>query len=175
MSGEPRAARSFDEVPSGGEGAPRVPGLERARLVVWAAVATLSGLWAWPVAEPGVPSVRAMDASCAFVAEGAAWVGGPCRCDEIPADLRGVLSLPLPLATVSAADLERLPGLGPARAQAIVLERARRGGFASLDELQQIRGLGPRSVAALRDHLFVGADPACAVPALTRSGARPPD
>ena len=175
MSGEPGGGGPFGDVPSRRETAPRVPSLDRARLIVWALVAALSGLWAWPVAEPGAESVRAVGAGCAFVAAGAASGGDPCPCDQIPADLRRVLSLPLPLATAAAADLERLPGLGPARARAIVLERERRGGFASVDELQQIRGFGPRSVAALREHLFLGPDPACAAPALTRSGARPRD
>lgn len=42
-----------------------------------------------------------------------------------------------------------LPGIGPARARAIVDERARNGPFASVNDLARVRGIGPATTAAL--------------------------
>lgn len=47
------------------------------------------------------------------------------------------------LNRASAADLTMLPGVGPKLAQRIVDERTRRHGFASLDELREVKGIGP--------------------------------
>ncbi|MHC4608346.1 MAG: ComEA family DNA-binding protein [Planctomycetota bacterium] len=42
-----------------------------------------------------------------------------------------------------------LPRVGPARARAIVRERERGGPFASIADLERVRGLGPVTVAGL--------------------------
>lgn len=62
---------------------------------------------------------------------------------------------PLPVGTVnlnraSRAELETLPGVGPATAEAIVAYRESRGGFASVDELLKVRGIGPKKMEELR-------------------------
>lgn len=53
------------------------------------------------------------------------------------------------LNTATAADLSRVPGLGPRIAQAIVRRRNEAGGFVSVAELDQIAGVGPRLLAVL--------------------------
>lgn len=58
---------------------------------------------------------------------------------------------PLDLNSATAADLERLPGVGPATATAIVEHRDRHGPFASVDDLTDVRGIGPAKLAAIRD------------------------
>lgn len=60
---------------------------------------------------------------------------------EAPVDLNG--------ATLDELDV--LPGVGPATAQAILDERERRGGFTSVEELLEVRGIGDAKLAALRD------------------------
>ncbi len=55
----------------------------------------------------------------------------------------------------SAVELQRLPGVGPARARAIIEARKSRGEFRSLDELTGIEGIGPASLRALRPHLVL--------------------
>lgn len=47
------------------------------------------------------------------------------------------------------ADLERLPGIGPALARRIVETRARLGGFQSVADLRKVRGIGPKTAARL--------------------------
>ncbi len=57
----------------------------------------------------------------------------------------------LDLNTASQAELEALPGIGPALAKAILAERAAGGPFRSLEDLgRRVRGIGPRMLEALR-------------------------
>jgi competence protein ComEA len=62
---------------------------------------------------------------------------------------------PIDLNRASAADLETLPGVGPATATAIVEDRDRNGPFASVDDLDRVPGIGPAKLAALRDQVTV--------------------
>ncbi|MEE3331731.1 MAG: helix-hairpin-helix domain-containing protein [Myxococcota bacterium] len=55
--------------------------------------------------------------------------------------------------TATVAQLEKLPGVGKVRAQAIVRFRKDNGGIASLDELTQVRGIGEALLRKLRPHL----------------------
>ena len=58
---------------------------------------------------------------------------------------------PLDLNTATAEQLDELPGVGPATAAAILEERDRRGGFASVDDLLDVPGIGDGKLARLRD------------------------
>lgn len=53
--------------------------------------------------------------------------------------------------TADADTLDTLPGVGPATARAILDERERRGRFASVEELLDVRGIGEAKLEALRD------------------------
>ena len=55
----------------------------------------------------------------------------------------------------TAAELEELPGVGPATAAAIVDDRERNGPFATVDELDRVPGIGPSKLDALRDLVIV--------------------
>jgi competence ComEA-like helix-hairpin-helix protein len=63
---------------------------------------------------------------------------------------------PLDLNRASAEEISRLPGVGPSLARRIVEERDRRGRFESADGLKGILGMGPKKLAALREHVTVG-------------------
>lgn len=58
---------------------------------------------------------------------------------------------PIDLNTATAEQLDTLPGVGPATAQAILAERERRGRFAAVEELLDVRGIGEAKLDALRD------------------------
>jgi competence protein ComEA len=62
---------------------------------------------------------------------------------------------PLNLNAASEADLEQLPGIGPSLAQAIIAERTKRGGFRSVNELREVRGIGERRFADLKSLVSV--------------------
>jgi len=63
---------------------------------------------------------------------------------------------PLDLNRASPEEISRLPGVGPSLARRIVEERDRRGRFESADSLRGILGMGPKKLAALREHVTVG-------------------
>lgn len=63
----------------------------------------------------------------------------------------GAVAGPVDLNTATAEQLDTLPGVGPATAAAILDERERRGRFASVDELLEVRGIGDAKLADLRD------------------------
>lgn len=55
--------------------------------------------------------------------------------------------------TAGEAEMAQLPGLGPVTARRIVDRRRDRGPFRSLDELLDVPGVGPATLAAMRPHL----------------------
>ena len=60
---------------------------------------------------------------------------------------------PLNLNNASLTELDALPGVGPARAAAILQYRQQHGSFASVEELAGVPGLGPAAVARLRGYV----------------------
>ena len=61
-------------------------------------------------------------------------------------------------------ELRRLPGIGPAKASAIVRDRRENGPFGSLEELERVVGLGEKTVSRLAPHLAL-----TSVPSASRS------
>ena len=68
---------------------------------------------------------------------------------EAKPDLSGVVNL----NTASSEQLQVLPGIGESRAVAIVALRKDRGGFKSVDELLDVKGIGSTMLESLRAHL----------------------
>lgn len=62
---------------------------------------------------------------------------------------------PINVNTATSTELEELPGIGPTLAGAIVAERERRGGFRSVGELQDVRGIGEARYADIKDLVTV--------------------
>ena len=54
------------------------------------------------------------------------------------------------LNSATADDLDRLPGVGPSTAKAIIDHRTRNGPFASVDDLLKVKGIGPAKLAEIR-------------------------
>ena len=64
-------------------------------------------------------------------------------------------SAALNLNTASKEELVALSGIGPARAQAIIDYRVQHGGFKTVDELKDVKGIGARRVEKLKSELTV--------------------
>lgn len=58
--------------------------------------------------------------------------------------------------TASAADLDRLPGIGPKLAQRIMNTRAA-APFQTVDELRRVPGIGPKTLEKVRPYVTIGA------------------
>lgn len=58
---------------------------------------------------------------------------------------------PIDLNIATVDELDRLPGVGPATAAAIVAYREANGPFASVDALADVRGIGPAKLDAIRE------------------------
>lgn len=59
--------------------------------------------------------------------------------------------------TASAADLDKIPGIGPKLAQRIMDTRAQ-AAFKKVDELRRVPGIGPKTLEKVRPYVTVGSD-----------------
>lgn len=67
----------------------------------------------------------------------------------------GVQSAPLNLNTATPEQLDGLDGIGPETARKIVAYRQAHGGFRSVNELDQVPGIGEKRLGALRELVTV--------------------
>jgi competence protein ComEA len=67
----------------------------------------------------------------------------------------GVQVGPVNINTADAQALETLPGVGPSTAATIISHREEHGAFGAVDALVAVRGIGPATLDALRDHVTV--------------------
>ena len=58
--------------------------------------------------------------------------------------------------TADTTELEQLKGIGPVKAKAIVDFRNANGPFATVEDLMQVAGIGPKSIIKLRDQATAG-------------------
>ena len=63
------------------------------------------------------------------------------------------------LNTATVQQLIELPGIGPVKAQAIVDYREEVGQFKSIEEVMEVRGIGPATYEGIRDMVSVGGAP----------------
>ena len=57
--------------------------------------------------------------------------------------------------TATAQELTSLPGIGQAKAEAIVKYREANGPFKSIDDITKVSGIGPKMLEKLREEITV--------------------
>ena len=124
----PMGARVADAIAAAGGGLPDAD-LDRLNL----AAKVIDGQRI-PVAKIGAPGTAGGTAT----PDGTATAGDPTA------------GGPIDLNTATVAQLDTLPGIGPSLAAAILRERDRRGGFTSVDQLREVRGIGDKRFADLK-------------------------
>ena len=113
------------------------------------ALAAAGGLL--PEADPSSVNAAALLTDGQQIAVGVpAAAGAPAP--GSPASAAGGL---LDLNAATAADLDALPGIGPVLAQRIVDHRAEHGPFTSVDQLDDVSGIGPAIFADLAERVRV--------------------
>lgn len=88
-----------------------------------------------------------VDGSRLYVPEVGEAVPADAMLDDAPVGPAG----PVDVNRATVEQLIVLPGVGPATATAIVTERERNGPFVVVDDLERVPGIGPAKLAALRD------------------------
>ncbi|MCK5945002.1 MAG: ComEA family DNA-binding protein [Planctomycetes bacterium] len=64
-----------------------------------------------------------------------------------------VVSCTIDVNRASVAELQALPGVGPSRAEAIVLERVRHGPYRAIDDLARVHGFGSETLRRLAPYV----------------------
>ncbi|MHB8780994.1 MAG: helix-hairpin-helix domain-containing protein [Candidatus Geothermincolia bacterium] len=77
------------------------------------------------------------------------------RIGETPAPADGDKNGPVNLNSATAAELEKIPGIGPVLSQRIIEFREEHGGFDSVQQLRQVEGIGPKKFEDLKDRVEV--------------------
>jgi competence protein ComEA len=95
--------------------------------------------------QPG-RAARGLLALCGLVLALAS--AGGARAAESQPNIAGVVNL----NTASSAELQLLPGVGEVRAVAIIEMRKQRGGFKQIDDLLDVKGIGPAMLERVRPH-----------------------
>ncbi len=60
------------------------------------------------------------------------------------------------LNTASLGELDLLPRIGPALAARIIADREENGAYETIDELERVRGIGPKTIEKLRSRVILG-------------------
>jgi len=75
------------------------------------------------------------------------------RSPEVPST---VLQYPIDINTASQAELESLPEIGPVTAADIVAYRDQNGAFKSIEEIENVPGIGPKTFESIKEFITVG-------------------
>jgi len=61
----------------------------------------------------------------------------------------------VPLNSATEKDLERIPGIGPVTARRILSYRDANGGFKTVEELLNVKGIGQKKMQKIRPHISI--------------------
>lgn len=68
---------------------------------------------------------------------------------------RLVLGMPMALNSATADELSMAEGIGPKTAARIVEKREEKGGFRSIDDLLEVKGIGAKKIRAFKKYFYI--------------------
>ena len=116
------------------------------QLLLWAAAATLWALVAVDRSGGGAVPDLTVTTAAAPAADSAGKVADTAVAAGAPVRTRGGC---IDVNRATAAELDALPGVGPAIAQRIIEYRSASGGFRKLADLDAVKGIGPAMLRKL--------------------------
>ena len=78
-----------------------------------------------------------------------------CGIALVGTEVKSIRAGKVNLNTATAADLQKLNGIGERKAEQIIAYREQKGGFKSIDELKEVSGIGDKTFDALKDQITV--------------------
>ena len=105
-----------------------------------------------PLRGRGGPALAGVPGA-ASAAGGSAGAGAPSTAGTGVAGSSLAPGVTISLSTATQAQLEQLDGIGPALAGRIIQYREQHGGFRSIDQLQEVSGIGDKRFQALKGSL----------------------
>lgn len=93
-----------------------------------------------------------------FPAEDQAWREDGEGCVQVGSTdwaAKLLYGIPIDVNLASAGDLTLLDGIGPALSKRIVEHRERRGPFSSIEDLRDVKGIGPKKFEKIREYIAV--------------------
>ncbi|GAB4370046.1 MAG: hypothetical protein Kow0042_12090 [Calditrichia bacterium] len=79
-------------------------------------------------------------------------MNSPPPSDKITASYK---TFPININTATSEELQKLPRVGPKMAQRIIEYRSQNGGFQSIEEIMQVKGIGEKTFEKLRDLITI--------------------
>lgn len=74
---------------------------------------------------------------------------------ELSPAAKSPISDKININSASLAELDSLPGIGPVYAQRIIDYRSQNSGFKSLEEIQNVKGIGPKTFEKIKDRIDI--------------------
>lgn len=83
----------------------------------------------------------------------------PIRGEQIPSNLNNQSSqnetIEVNINTATKEQIQKIPGIGPSKADAIIKYRETNGDFKSVDDIKKIKGFGDKTLESLKEYIIL--------------------